>query len=310
MAPTQICDQLKQEHYAFNNLQLGNHLVALLEPCNGVVYELVHDCLGGLLLVTYSRGLTHEEGAELVEGVVNIDFGGIVVAAALAAAFTVTRVHELLEVGLVGDDTLGCELLDLLLALRLPVLNVRVLAYTKGATGKDKSLDVVVVASGAHSFLVRLGGTGLISEDETGSNPDGTGTHHEGSSQKLTVVDTTGGDDLNGALEERALGVLAEVDDGGDENGGRDVTSVTATLTTLGADNVDAEVEALLDVLGVSDHVHVDDAGSVESVDDVLGRDTDSRDEELGARFDDDVDELVELALGVIVAKAREISLG
>lgn len=307
MRPTK---KKKKNITLFNNLQLRNHLVALLEPCDGVVYKLVHDCLGGLLVVTHSSGLTHKEGAELIEGVINIDLGGVVIAAALAAALTVARVHELLEIGLVGNDTLSSELLDLLLALGLPVLDVRVLAYTEGTTGEDEGLDVVVVAGGADSLLVGLGGTGLIRENETGSNPDGTGAHHESGGQKLAVVDTTGGDDLNGALEERALGVLAKVDNGGDEDGGGDVTGVATTLTTLGADDVDAEVEALLDVLGVSDHVHVDDAGSVKSIDDVLGRDTDSRDEELGAGLDDDVNELVELALCVVVAKAREISLG
>ena len=45
---------------------------------------------------------------------------------------------------------------------------------------------------------------------------------------------------------------LDDVDDGGDEDGCRDVAGVAATLATLGADDVDTEVEALLDVLGVT----------------------------------------------------------
>jgi hypothetical protein len=40
----------------------------------------------------------------------------------------------------------------------------------------------------------------------------------------------------------------------------------------------------------------------------MLGWDTDSRDEEFGARIDDDIDEFVELALGVIVA-TRDTSI-
>jgi hypothetical protein len=40
----------------------------------------------------------------------------------------------------------------------------------------------------------------------------------------------------------------------------------------------------------VADHVHVEDAGAVETVDDVLGRDADGGDEELGAGVDDDGD--------------------
>jgi hypothetical protein len=95
---------------------------------------------------------------------------------------------------------------------------------------------------------------------------------------------------------------LDEACDFGDENGGGDITSVPSTLATLGADKVDAELEALLDVLGVADHVHVEDASAVETLDDVLWWDTDSGDEETGARVDDDVDQLVELTLGVVVA--------
>lgn len=77
---------------------------------------------------------------------------------------------------------------------------------------------------------------------------------------------------------------------------------MTTALTTLGADDINADIEGLLDVLGVADHVHAEDAGAVELLDDRLGGNTDSGDEELGAAVDDDVNELVELALGVVVA--------
>jgi hypothetical protein len=64
-------------------------------------------------------------------------------------------------------------------------------------------------------------------------------------------------------------------------------------------------------VLGVADHVHAEDAGTVEPLDDSLGGNTDRRDEELSTALDDDIDELVELALGVVVAvgKSELISL-
>lgn len=97
---------------------------------------------------------------------------------------------------------------------------------------------------------------------------------------------------------------------------------MATTLTTLGADDVDAEIEALLDVLWVTDHVHLDklawhmekfvswrtyvkDAVLVELLNNGAGRNTDSADEELGARVDDDVDELVKLALCVVIAASR-----
>jgi hypothetical protein len=99
---------------------------------------------------------------------------------------------------------------------------------------------------------------------------------------------------------------LDKLNDLWDEDGGWNVTSVTASLTALGADDVDAEVEALLDVLWVPDHVHVEDAGLVEAVDDGLGWDADGGDEELGPGLDHDVDELVELALGVVVAVRKK----
>lgn len=77
---------------------------------------------------------------------------------------------------------------------------------------------------------------------------------------------------------------------------------MATTLATLGADQIGTKVEALLDVLGVANHVHVEDAILVETVDDGLGWHTDGADEELRAGLDDDADQIVQLALCVIVA--------
>jgi hypothetical protein len=115
-------------------------------------------------------------------------------------------------------------------------------------------------------------------------------------------VNTTGSDNLDWAAGKRRLVLLANVDDSGDEDSRGNIASVATALTTLGADDVDAEVNALLDVLNVADHVHIDDAIGMELVDDGLGGHTDGRDEEFGALLNDNVDELVELALCVIVA--------
>ncbi|KAJ4385180.1 hypothetical protein N0V85_008163, partial [Neurospora sp. IMI 360204] len=60
--------------------------------------------------------------------------------------------------------------------------------------------------------------------------------------EKGTVVDTTGSDNED-LLGEGRDGTLAGVNDGGDEDGGGNVTGVTTTLTTLGADDVDTEVQ-------------------------------------------------------------------
>ena len=154
---------------------------------------------------------------------------------------------------------------------------------------------------------MRLGRAGLVREDESGTNPDGAGAHHQGRSQHLAVVDAASRHDLNGLAGQGAGVALADVDDGRDQHRRGDITSVAATLAALGADDVAPQVEALLDVLGVPDHVHVDDAGLVEPVDDGLGGHTDSRNKQLSAGLDDDVDKLIELALGVVVAVARDM---
>lgn len=46
---------------------------------------------------------------------------------------------------------------------------------------------------------------------------------------------------------------------------------MTTAFTSLGADDVNTDVECLLDVLGVADHVHHRDAGGMELVNGLLG---------------------------------------
>lgn len=77
---------------------------------------------------------------------------------------------------------------------------------------------------------------------------------------------------------------------------------MATAFAALGADHVGADVEAFLNVLGVPDHVHVEDAGFVEALDDGFGGDADGGDEEAGAGVDDDGYEIVEFAFGVVVA--------
>lgn len=63
---------------------------------------------------------------------------------------------------------------------------------------------------------------------------------------------------------------------------------MSASLAALGADHVDAHIETFRHVLGVSDHVHVEDTGFVDALDDVEGGHADGGDEEFGAGVDDD----------------------
>lgn len=104
------------------------------------------------------------------------------------------------------------------------------------------------------------------------------------------------------ASELRLL-ALANVDAGRDQNAGRDVASVSSTLTSLGTNKVATDVEGFLYVFGVAHHVHDGDAGFVQLVDGPHWGNTDGTDEELGLLLNDDVEELGELALGVVVLR-------
>lgn len=75
---------------------------------------------------------------------------------------------------------------------------------------------------------------------------------------------------------------------------------MTSSFTGLGADEINTNLERLLDVLGVADHVHNEDTGLVELVDGPFGWDTDGRDEEGGLLGDDNINEFGELTLSVI----------
>jgi hypothetical protein len=93
---------------------------------------------------------------------------------------------------------------------------------------------------------------------------------------------------------------LNSINAGRDENARWDVTGVASSLAGLGADEIDTDIEGLLHMLWVADHVHDDYAGFVELIDGPLGRNTDSRDKEGGFLFDDDFEELRELTIGVV----------
>jgi hypothetical protein len=207
-----------------------------------------------------------------------------------------------------GNDTLACQVLDLLRAVLLPVLDICVIADPQWATSEDDRADIVIEASGADGLLVGLGGTGLVSKNESCANPYGAGAEHQGSSNRLSIVDPTSGNDLHGLASHWAGPTLAELNNRRDQNGCRNITSVSTTLSSLGADDINAEIEALLDVFGVANHVHVQDTGLVESVDDMLWGDTNGRNEQLCSALNNNGNELVQLALGIIIAFWYKVS--
>lgn len=76
---------------------------------------------------------------------------------------------------------------------------------------------------------------------------------------------------------------------------------MSATFSGLSTDEVDTNVQCFLNVLGVSNHVHDRNTCLVESFDNFNGRNTDGADEERGLFLDDNIDECVQVAFGVIV---------
>ena len=270
-----------------HSLQLSSQLLALVDGLDGITNKLINESLCGLLLVDSGGSLTHQEWAGVVHGLI-IDI-----------------ITELLKVVLDWDYALRGQLLDLLCAVLLPVVDIVVLADAHWATSEDNGADVVVEASSADGFLVGLGCTSLLCENETGSDPDGGGTESKSSCNGLSVVYTASGNDLDVLASHWGLLALAELDNGWDENSGWGISGVSTSLATLGADHINTEVEALLNMLWVSDHVHVENTVGVELVDNSLWWDTDGGNEKFSTRLDNNIDELIELALGVIVATKR-----
>jgi len=258
--------------------------VALLDPFDRLRHHLVNDDLRALLLVDHRRSLAHQERPRIIHRLI------------------VDIVTHALQIGLDGDDALLRQILDVVLPVRLPVVDIRVGPHTQRTTSEDNRAHIVVEARRAHSLLVCFRCSSLLGKHKPSPDPDCGRTERHGSRQALAIVQTARSHDLHRCAGHWARVALAQRRDGRDEDRRRHIACVATTLPSLRADEIHAEVEALLDVLRVPDHVHVEDASAVEAVNDVLGRDADGRDEHLGAGVDDDADELVELALGVVVA--------
>lgn len=165
--------------------------------------------------------------------------------------------------------------------------------------------DSVVKSGRAHGFLVSLGSTSLIRQDEAGTDPDSRSTQHKGRSDRLAIEQASGSNNLHRLARQGALVALDQLGNSGNEDGRGNITRVSTTFTTLGADDVGAHIQSLLNVFRVTDHVHVENAGGVELLHNMLGRHTDGGDKQLGTALDDDVNQLVELAFGVVIAKQR-----
>jgi hypothetical protein len=209
-------------------------------------------------------------------------------------------VRLVLEVDRVGNDAVVAELPDLLRAVLLPVHDVGILDDAHRAAGEDDGADGVVEAAVDDGLLVARRRAGLLGAHEARADPDGLRAERERHGEAAAVENAAGGNDGNGRVGERGAAAAAEVDDDRNEDRGGDVAGVAAALAALRANDVGAGGERLLDVLGRADHVHVGDAGGVQLVDRPARRHADGRDEELGARLNDNVNQLGQFAFGVV----------
>jgi hypothetical protein len=83
---------------------------------------------------------------------------------------------------------------------------------------------------------------------------------------------------------------------------------VSTTLAGLCADEVDANIKCLSNMLWVPDHVHNGNASFVQLFYDVSRWDTDGADKELCALVDNDIDQLIEFSTSVVVLQSPEFS--
>lgn len=182
------------------------------------------------------------------------------------------------------NDALVCKRLDLRLPLLLPVADVLIVPDAKRAAREDDGADIVIEAGGANSFLVRFGSTGFFRKHETRTNPDGRSAEHQGAGERLAVVETSSGNELNGLASELGRwSFCAEFGDTGDQDACGDVAlssrsetgcsastqekaySMATAFTSLSADHISSKLEALLHVLDVADHV-LDARGSADVI--------------------------------------------
>ena len=261
-----------------------NHTLPHPQPRHRIPNHLIHNSLGALPLLHHRRRLAHQKRPRIIHHLV------------------INVIAQRLEIVFHGYDPLARQLLDLARAVLLPIPDVLVIPNAQRPAREDDGADIIVEPRGADSFLMGLGRARLLAQDEAGADPDGASAQHEGRGDALTVEEPARGDDLDLIARHGAFPALDHFGDGGDEDGGGDVAGVAAAFAALGADHVGADVEAFGDVFGVADHVHVEDAGFVEALDDVDGGHADGGDEEFSARVDDDGDEVVEFTFCVVVA--------
>ena len=160
-----------------------------------------------------------------------------------------------LHLVLIRNDALRSELTNLRLAILLPVLDVRRLAHAQRAPRVYQRTHDVAVVRAEEGRLVRARCARLLRRDEARAHPDGLRAVDEVRGQPAPVVYCARADDPYWLASERGGAALDRVDDGGDEDGRGDIARVAASFACLRADEVNANIECLFDVLGMADHL-------------------------------------------------------
>nr|POE63738.1 hypothetical protein CFP56_04641 [Quercus suber] len=191
--------------------------------------------------------------------------------------------------------------LDLCRPIDLPRTDIVIRADAQRPT-RDHQRPRRVLKRGRHDgFFVLLAAPRLLRRDEARPHPRANRTERQHRGQRSAVVDATGGHHHRRLARQRTGILPRDVDDRGDQDARRDVARVAAAFAALGAHDIHARLQRLVRVLRVSDHVHDEDARGMQALDDMRGWDADSADEERRFLLDRNADQLVELAVGVVV---------
>mmetsp|Transcript_34228 Transcript_34228/g.90821 ORF Transcript_34228/g.90821 Transcript_34228/m.90821 type:complete len:212 (-) Transcript_34228:155-790(-) len=143
----------------------------------------------------------------------------------------------------------------------------------------------------------------FFASNEAGTNPNARGAEGESCGERPAVEHAAAANNDDVLARERRPAPGAGVDAHGQQHAGRDLASVSAALAALGADHVDARIERFQDVVRMAHHVHDRNARSVELVHHRPRRHPDCADEECSLLFDDDVGELVQLAMSIVMVR-------
>lgn len=114
------------------------------QPRHRVCDHLIHNRLRALPLIHHRRRLAHQKRPRIVHRLI------------------INLIAQIFEIVFYGDRALGGEVLDLLRAIELPVLDVGVVAHAEGSSGEDNCSHIVVEPTCSHRFLVRLRGPRLL----------------------------------------------------------------------------------------------------------------------------------------------------